>query len=247
MPKMPKSLLVILGFLVALPTVGLAGTLISICGKKACDPNPAQIVNPIPITPSSIQTVQPTGNAQETDYAFINLTGTVLDNFVFDVQINPGLDETPIAAKLLTTIFPCPAGSNDYFLHCSVTYNDTTGVLAYSYFGVNPPETGLAGIADSVANEVGEQEGIPACTLGLWVCQNLEGGRGIFTIGLTGWTKDLSAGDPTTIYSGLPKFTSAFNVPEPSAALILLTELLLLAGVLTAFGRRLNWKRRFDL
>ena len=245
---MSKTLLAILGFLVALPTVGLAGPLITICGKRACDPSLLPIINPIPITPNSIQNVQPKGSSGETDYAFINLTGTILDNFAFDMTINKGLDET-LGAPTVAKTFTCDQPS-DYFLNCSVTYNDFTGLLVYQYSGVNPPD------GDPLDTEVGQQEGIPSCPVlpgptkitypvATAACEAL-GGLGIFTIAVEGWTSSDSVGG-VQLYSGLPKFTNAFNVPEPSAALILLTELLLLAGTLVVFGRRLKWKRRFDL
>jgi hypothetical protein len=231
----------LIGLLLAFSAISVAqDPRILICGSS-CDPPTV-----IPIyNEASIQALQPNGSGQVDD-TFVNLTGTIIDNFAFDMTVNTGLVESLASVhETVQQAFTC-GDLLGFFMNCTVTYNDATGNLLYQYSGVNPPETGLAGILDSVDNEVNEQEGIPPCTLGYLVCEYLENGRGIFTIELDGWTSSASF-DGVSLYKGnAPVFTNSFNVPEPSAVLIFLTEMLLFVAVLAIFGRRLHLKR-FDL
>ena len=236
-----KNLLLVV-LLIALSGISFAqDPKILICGSSCDPPNVIPIINE-----ASIQALQPNGNGQVDD-TFINETGIIIDEFAFDMTVNKGLVESLAAVnETVQEAFTC-GDLLGFFMNCSVTYNDSTGDLLYHYYGVNPPETGLAGFLDSFTNEVGEQEGIPPCTLGYWTCENLEGGRGIFTIELDGWVDNANIQGVNLYGSTPPTFSNSFNVPEPSAVLIFLTEMGLLVGALALFRRRLNWKQHFDL
>ena len=214
----------------ALPIAGSAAE-IHLC--TTCDPLPI----PITVTNGALNDVQASDTTEGgLTLEFINLTGSIMDNLVFGTTINTGLNTAQLEAD---NDFTC-AVDTGLFMNCAVAYDPTTGALTYDYYGVNPPSIldtpGFVILEDIIGQGFGDT-GIP----------NL----GVFEVQLTGWTADLT--DPVTgqqLYSGpngFPTFQNSYNVPEPSAALILLTELLLLGGVLAVLGRKLKWKQRFDL
>ena len=106
--------------------------------------------------------------------------------------------------------------SSGYFLDCTATLNslgDGMYDLDYSFYGVDPYD----GHGYSSTNESGLPEGIaPGDT---------------FYISLDGWSG---------VFQDLT-LTNSFSVPEASSILILLTELLLLAGLARLLG--LRWHR----
>ncbi|HTR39649.1 MAG TPA: hypothetical protein VMH80_27435 [Bryobacteraceae bacterium] len=197
---------------------------------SSCDPIPI----PLTQTNGALNDLQPDGSDSVTD-EFLNLTGTLLDDLSFSTTINKNLDPSMLAND---GDFTCVA-PNGFYLNCAVTYDPTSGALTTYYYGVNPPDwhdLPVVVIFEDILGGGFGNTGIP----------NL----GLFEVQLQGWTSDLMDGR-TQLYSGLPTLSNTFNVPvnlpEPSAALILLTETFLLAGVLALFGRRLKWNRHFDL
>lgn len=215
----------ICGLAAALPIAASAAKII-MC--STCDPT----VIPLTQTNGALSDLQPNGSETVTD-EFLNLTGTILDNIEYSTTINTGLSASMLATD---QDFTCQA-PNGFFLSCAVLYDSATGALVYDYFGTNPPDwqdLPLAVVFEDLVGGGFGNTGIP------------EGG--LFEVQLQGWTSNLT--DPDTgqqLYSGLPTLSGAFNVPEPSAALILMTELLLLGGVLALLGRRLKLKQRFEL
>jgi hypothetical protein len=216
--------------LVAALPIAASAAEIHLC--TTCDPLPI----PITLTNGALNDVQA---ADTTDGSltleFLNLTGSIMDNLEFGTTINKGLSTSQLEAD---NDFTCAVDAG-LFMNCAVAYDPTTGALTYDYYGVNPPNIldtpGFVIIEDIIGQGFGDT-GIP----------NL----GVFEVQLTGWTPDLSDPNIGQLYSGpngFPTFSNGFNVPEPSAALILLTELFLLGGVLAVFGRKLKWKQRFDL
>lgn len=242
-------ILLVCGLVAAFP-IAASSAKIVIC--NTCDPVP------MPITPTSdpLNNLQPNGSDTVTD-EFLNLTGSILDDLSFSTTINAGLNPTVLAAD---GDFTCDA-PNGFYLNCAVTYDQASGALTTYYFGVNPPDwhdLPVVVIFEDIVGGGFGNTGIP----------NL----GVFSVELSGWTANLTdttnpggVGDDGVLYgcypgqttpctntTGLPtSFVNSYNVPvnlpEPSAALILLTETFLLAGVLALFGRRLKWNRHFDL
>ena len=233
--------LVVCGLFTALPIAASAARII-VC--STCDPVPVLLTQE-----SQLNDVQPSDTDANGDQTveYLNLTGSLINDLVFTTTINSGLSVSMLSAD---GDFTCVA-PDGYFLNCLVSYNPGDGLLTYDYFGVNPPNyqdlPGFVIYEDLVGGGFGNT-GIPEL--------------GLFSIELTGWTSGLTdttnPNNPVQLYGGEPTLTNAFNapdsippgsiaLPEPSAALILLTELLLLAGALALFGRRLNWKKRFDL
>jgi hypothetical protein len=218
------------GLVAALPIAASAAKIV-MC--STCDPTPIILTQ----TNGALNDLQPDGAQTVTD-EFVNETGTLLDDIVYTTTINKGLDPTMLAND---GDFTCDA-PNGFYLNCAVGYDPISGVLTYDYFGVNPPDWQDLPVVvifeDLIGGGFGDT-GIP----------NL----GVFEIQLQGWTDSLTdntdPSNPVQLYNGRPTLGGAFNVPVPeaSAALILLTELLLLAGVLALFGRRLKWNRHFDL
>jgi hypothetical protein len=168
---------------------------------------------------------------------FVNLTGTIMDNLVFGTTITAGLTSTQQAALVADNDFTCSPGTG-LFLNCMVAYDPTTGALDFDYYGVNPPsylDSPAFVILEDIIGQGFGDTGIP----------NL----GTFTVQLADWVPNFTDSKVSSqpLYSGFPTFVNGYNVPEPSAALILLTELLLLGGFFVLFGRKLKWKHRFDL
>lgn len=226
-------MLVVCGLGAALPIAGSAAE-IHLC--STCDPPP------IPITPTdnTLSEVQADNSSGDLTLTFINLTGIIMDDLVFGTTI-----DTQLSTQMLQDDhdFTCDVDTG-LFMNCAVTYDPTSGALNYYYYGVNPPSIldtpGFVILEDIIGQGFGDT-GIP----------NL----GVFTVEMTGWTQDLKDGE-TQLY-GSPSdpypatFSNAYNapvnVPEASSVLILLTELLLLAGVVAVFRRKLNLKQRFQL
>jgi hypothetical protein len=232
--------------LAALPIAGSAAE-IHLC-TTGCDPT----LTPITLSDDTLDEVSAADAVDGTQtLEFINLTGSIMDNLVFETTINQGLSTATLSAD---GDFTC-ALDTGLFLNCEVAYDPGTGALVYDYYDVNAPNIldtpGFVILEDFLGQGFGDT-GIP----------NL----GVFEVQLTGWTADLTDPNlaaPTNptgqLYGNPPGFSNnGYNVtnpigsgfvalPEPSAALILLTELLLLAGVLAVFRRKLNWKQRFDL
>jgi hypothetical protein len=230
------QLLALCGLVAALPS-GASAAKIIVC--STCDPLPVILTE----TNGALSQVQPGAADSSGDLTveYLNLTGSIIDDLVFSTQINTGLSASTLQTD---KDFQCTA-PDGFFLQCAVDYDSTTGQLTYSYYDVNPPniyDTPGVVIWEDLNGLGSDNTGIP----------NL----GLFEIQLSGWTSGLTdpglitPQNPTgQIYSGKPTLSNTFNVPvnvpEASAALILFTELSLLAGILYLFRRRLNWKR-FD-
>lgn len=231
------------GLVAALPVAASAAKIV-LC--SSCDPLPI----PITLTNNALDQVQPSSTTDGgLALEFVNLTGTIMDDLVFGTTITAGLSTTQQAALVADGDFTCDPGTG-LFLSCAVTYAPSTGALTFNYYNVNPPSyldsPGVVILEDFIGNGFGDT-GIP----------NL----GVFTVQLSNWMPDFIdtavSSDPlyggpncTNCINGFAPFQDAYNapltVPEPSAALILLTELLLVAGAITLFGRKLKWNKRFD-
>jgi len=198
---------------------------IKIC-SSSCDP---PTIIDLTQTNGALNDVVATG-ADNVNYEFLNLTGTIIDDLAFTAAITPELDPT-----MLGGLFSCTA-PNGFFLNCAVTYDPGTGALTTYYYGVNPPDwqdLPVVVIFEDLTGGNSGNTGIP----------NL----GLFSVNLSGWVDDLDDG---AIYGAtVPSFSNSFNVPvnlpEPSTALIFPTELLLFAGGLALLGRKRKWKWTF--
>jgi hypothetical protein len=222
----------------ALPIAGSAAE-VHLC--STCDPLPI----PITLTNGALNDVQAsdtTGGGLTLE--FINLTGSIMDNLEFGTTIAALGTLTSSQQAALASDFTC-AVDTGLFLNCAVMYDPTTGALDFDYYGVNPPNIldtpGFVILEDFLGQGFGDT-GIP----------NL----GVFEVQLSNWMPNFIDtnvspgylyGGPncTNCVNGFAPMQNGFNVPEPSAVLILLTELSLLVGILYLFRRRLNWKR-FD-
>ena len=183
-----------------------------------------------------------------------NDTGNIITSLTLDTTIAKYLTAADIADS-----FTCNSAGNPFFLHCGFGYNSSTGSLSIEFYGVNPSDADEFG---GLADEIGEQEGIPpvvgAClvTPDAFPCnfvghfafvfnnaQSVEGNQG------NGWVAGTlsSANDGKPLFSGStgPKFSAPqFTVaPEPSTLPLLAGELLALCCL---FWRRLRglWSRR---
>jgi len=170
---------------------------------------------PMDIT-TDLGNIQPNGNGN-VSFDFVNNSGGIVDELKFTVTIDKGL-----STSLVDRAFSISQGGAGYFLHDTVSYSSTTGVLTYDFFGVNPPD-GDEGCHQD--NEFNEQEGIPLC--------------GVFHVTLTGWVNNASF-DRTQLYSGLPTFTDSFAdvAPEPSTVAFSGLGLLMLAVVVELRRRK---------
>jgi len=171
---------------------------------------------------TQINVVQPSG-ADPLTFSFVNDLSGIVDSLTFNTTIASGLSSTD------SGLFSCPtAAQNGYFLSCQVNYDMTTGALQYQFSGVNPAD-GDENFPVDHDNEFGQKEGIPI--------------GGDFSITLAGWTRDNTAPDGVSLYSGLPTFDNSFTVtPEPSLVLLVAAQCLFLV-VIAGFVRR-KAKRR---
>lgn len=188
--------------------------------KILTTPDAITLIQPI----TDIGDVQPCGAGSEfCQFDFSNNTGAIIDSLTFDVTFADGI---PQGATFQVSDPNIPASENcgGYFLVCTTTVDGNSVIFSFS--GVNPPDGDETPGQPNFDQEIGEQEGIPP--------------TGDFFIDLEGWTN--TPGGPD-YFDGVSFQNSFTTVPEASSALILLTELLLLAGVLAIFRRRLNWKR----
>jgi hypothetical protein len=228
--------------LVAALPIAASAAEIHLC--TTCDPLPI----PITVTNGALNDVQASDTTDGgLTLEFINLTGSIMDNLEFGTTIAALENLNSSQQAALASDFTCDVDTG-LFLNCAVMYDPTTGALVYDYYGVNPPSIldtpGFVILEDYLGQGFGDT-GIP----------NL----GVFEVQLSGWMPNFIDpnvapgvylyGGPncTDCVNGFAPMQNSYNVPEPSAALILLTELLLLGGVLAAFGRKLKWKQRFDL
>jgi len=218
--------LLVMAVLAAFPSLGFATRIIIGGGDPGAQP--IQDVNNVQPGCLASEGGNPLGDT--CTYYFENTAGSIVDSFTFETQISlsdyvnnftgPGNGCLPTNSQGFDP--------NGYFQNCMVSdipINSQEVTLVYSFSGVFPPD-GDELPQDFPGNdgEIGQYEGIPP--------------DGIFPITLEGWTGDLSSVTINTTYT---------VAPEPSAALILLTEFLLLAGFLALLGRRLQWNRHFDL
>jgi hypothetical protein len=213
---------VLAGFLAVLPVIALGQD-----GDPRILTTPDAITMLQPVT--NLNNVQPCG--AESSYClfdFENTTGEIIDSLTFDVTFTKGIPDTnPQDYSVDDPNNPASANCGGYFLTCGATIDGNT--VAFTFSGVNPADGDETPGQPNYDPEIGEQEGIPP--------------QGVFFIILEGWT---SLGSDN-FYDGV-KFSNSFTtVPEASSAVILLTELLLLGGVLLIFRRKLNWKQRLDL
>jgi hypothetical protein len=216
-----KTLLVA-GVLAALPVIGFA--------QDSNDPHIGVTedgASPLPVS-QDLGDVQPDTRActlggGDCSFIFYNDTSGIIDAFTFDTSFVPTGSFSPPTSAEDPTEYTCsnPNGYG-YFLSCSATLTEVNGVdyLDYSFYGVDPTSLGNP---YANGNPTGNPEGIAP--------------GDVFYVTLDGWTNG---------FQNLT-LTNTFSVPEASSVLILLTELLLLAGVVALFGRRLRWTRRFDL
>lgn len=218
---MLKTFLVV-GFLAALPVIGLA--------QDSNDPHIGVTedgLGPLPVS-EDLGVVQPDStacidNGGDCSFIFYNNTPGIIDAFTFDTSFTPTANFSPPTSAEAPLDYTCvnPNGYG-YFLSCSATLTEVNGVdyLDYSFYGVDPTSLGNP---YANGNPTGNPEGIAP--------------GDVFYVTLDGWTNG---------FQNLT-LTNTFSVPEASSVLILLTELLLFAGVVALFGRRLRWTRRFDL
>jgi len=215
--------LLVIAVLAAFPSLGFA-TRIIIGGN-----------DPIPTTPVSTTLNEVQVNTSpfcengtllnegaDCEYGFTNDTGAIIDSFTFKIN---GIDQAD--ANQILDNDPCDVTLNGYFLNCSALYNSVTDVFTYSFSGVYPPDGDESG--PSFDQEIGEQEGVPP--------------TGSFLIDLQDWNTGTLGSDLSSI-SLANSFTT---VPEASSPVMLLTDVLLFAGVLALLGRRLKWNRHLDL
>jgi len=185
-----------------------------------------------PASPFVISTqlgdVQPTGSncdalTGDCTYVFNNDTGAIITSLSFSMDINPGLGGSTQTSlrKFIRDNFQCTQDSfGGYFLHCNVTYDQPTGLLTYSLYGVRRPEGDE--LCPTKDCELGEHEGIPPAVPGY----------DQFRIVLTGWVEDAPITTDGNLYDGTPPtFTNSFTAtPEPSTVLFSGIGLVLLAG-----------------
>jgi len=92
---------------------------------------------------SGLGTFNPTGDGGTGIIDLYNDTGFLLTSITLSTDIDAGLSYATINATTISLDgidFSCnDAGSgNPFFLDCGITYNSGTGLLAISFFGVNP-------------------------------------------------------------------------------------------------------------
>jgi len=205
--------------------VGFLGVLPIILSAQVNDPHIGLTedgLRPLSLA-TQLDAVQPTSaacvdNDGNCSFVFLNDTGDLITDFEFDTS--PFSFDNPNVPNdgPGDYSYTCSSG---YFLDCTATLNslgDGMYDLDFSFYGVDPYD----GNGYSSENPSGLPEGIsPGDT---------------FYISLDGWNGD---------FQGVT-LTNSYSVPEPSVALIFLTELLLVAGVLALCRRKLNWKRHFD-
>jgi hypothetical protein len=225
---MPRVLL-LMGVLAALPTVGFA-TKVIIKGGDPPPTLPIQDVNYVqPDCSNGMPGVTGFPPQPTCTYYFEDTTTSIVDSFTFEATITVSEESDFSCLPTITSGPDKGYDPNGYFKNCSVSFDPIAGStnveLVYNYSGVNPPD-GDEAPTDYPKNhgEIGEYEGIPP--------------DGVFTIELEGWSGPLKS---------LTLNTSYVLAPEPSAAIILLTELLLGGCILALLGRKLNWKHRFNL
>jgi len=211
-----RKTLLFVGALLAISVVGLAQT------------NDPQIhitedgLGPLPVT-QDLGDVQPDQTACENNNGtcsliFINNTNQIIDGFTFESTFAQTPSFSPPTSQQDPQDYQCGSG---YFLTCSATLTLTNGVytLDFTFSGVDPQ-------SDGNPYENGNPNGLPEGILP----------GDTFYITLVGWNDGFQN----------VSLTNSFAVPEASSALVLLTELSLLVGVVAIFRRRLNWKRHFD-
>jgi len=169
---------------------------------------------PMDIT-TNLGNIQPNGNGSVT-FDFINNSGGIVDQLEFTVTIAKGLSQS-----LINSAFSISQGGAGYFLHDTISYNSSTGVLSYDFYGIKPSDGDEGCHQDP---EINEQEGIPLC--------------GVFHVTLTGWVNNANFGG-TPLYTGLPTFTNSFmDAPEPSTIAFSGLGLLMLAAVVERRRRK---------
>ncbi len=218
--SLPRVLLLV-GVLAALPTVGFATKVII----KGGDPPPTLPIQDVNfVQPDCSNGMQSGPNCT---YYFQDTTTSIVDSFTFEAAITVSEESDFSCSPTIKTGPDKGYDPNGYFKNCSVSFDsipDSSNVeLVYTYSGVNPPD-GDEAPGNPNGGEIGEYEGIPP--------------DGVFTIELEGWSGPLESLSLSTTY---------VLAPEPSAAIILLTELLLGGCILALLGRKLNWKHRFNL
>jgi hypothetical protein len=182
------------------------------CAAMASLVDPGMVIDsgdPNPIPISTgINTVAANGITDPLTFDFVNDLNQIIIGFTFQTTVAPHLTSP--------NFFSCSSG---YFLHCEADYNSTTGNLEYIFSGVHPSDHDEACGHDIEHNE---KEGIPLC--------------GKFHITLTGWTNATGLYDDTHRPGAFINTVEA--VPEPSSVFMVLTGLLLLAGVAELRRRR---------
>ena len=222
-----RYLLIAVGCVVAVPNIAMAVGI----GVKGGDP----IGTTFDVS-TQLGVVQPTSSSCDATtgdctFIFNNDTGAIISSLMFSVTIAPNLtDPGPNDNDLVADNFQCSQDSatTGYFKTCNVAYDPTSGLLTYSFSGVNSSDRDESCPAKDC--ELGEKEGIPPAALGYPQ----------FRIVLTGWLANATVNDPQPIFpNGLPTVTSDFTtIPEPSTLFALVVGMVLLLGAVELRRRR---------
>jgi len=181
-------------------------------------------------------------------FKYYNNTGQAIINFLlFGTYMASDLNLT---STELNGIFACndastPGFPNPFFLFCSISYQNTSGLLSIFFYGTLPPPPGGGG--------GGPDEGIPPLPAGCDSSNADTGpclGTGHFLITLNdgflptgssgGWSQ---ANNPVLFPNGDPIFTidainyNPLSAPEPGSALLAGGALIAAIGLFRLWGR----------
>jgi len=229
----PKQLLIAAVGLFALPCIAPAIGIGVIGGDP---PDPLSVLTELNEVQATSGVCDENGDCT---FVFNNDTGNIITSLSFSMTIATGLTQAEIASA-----FSCSQGEGGvvgplgYFLTCGESYNPLSGLLTYSFSGVNPPILGEScPSGNCTPSETGGPTGIPPDT----VPTDPE-----FSIVLTGWVSTATVSDPISLFpNGLPTFADTFtDAPEPSTFVFVAIAFLITAGAVQFRRRRLAASRR---
>ena len=168
-------------------------------------------------------------------FGFYTPTESIITGLVFQTTIQRGLLPGDIAAAFICSDASTPdTPKNPFFLHCSFGYDQPTGLLTISFYGVNPPDGDELPTDQYQEDEAGpyEHEGIPPLKKGCELTPEAVGCTDIghFLVTLNdnfATTGDNSGGWSNPI--GVAEIDT--SAPEPSPAIPLAAALLCLAAI----------------